>query len=337
MENATPVIDMCGVVLDAESWEAYLHWFAADCPNYMRPFARRFVSLAGVDPAAYDRALADGPAAAAGLLLESGRLGADVDRHVARLAGDGIVLQVIHGGMSPLRSGGTLNDRVAEHARRHPGVLRAWAGLDLRDPDAAIKETRRCVDDLEMGGVSVTHFADGTDPLSEGAHRVYAEAERLGVPMWIHAGHNLSSRVAVDHCAWRQLDAIARAHPGLTIIAGHGGWPWVLETVSLCQRHPNVYLEFSTHRPLHMAQPGSGWEPLMAYGRTAIRDKVLFGSVEWVHEMTAGELAGEVGALRLGERTERRWLYANAAGVLGMDTSSDQAPMARAHKEGARR
>ncbi|MFI6503082.1 amidohydrolase family protein [Nonomuraea typhae] len=311
------VIDMAGVVLDAESWESYLSWFAADCPGYLRLFGRRFCSLAGVRHEAYQDALERGPAEVVRLLLSTGRLDVDIDRYVEELAGGGVTLQVIHGGMTPLRSGGLLNDRVAAFARRHPDRLHAWAGLSLRDEQAALKEMRRCVGDLGMRGVSVTHFTDAADPLSAASRAVYAEAEHLGVPVWIHAGHNLSPRVPVDHCAWRQLDAIARAHPDLVIVAGHGGWPWMMEMVSLCQRHPNLYLEFSTHRPAHMAAAGSGWEPLLAHGRATIRNKVLFGSVGWVHEMSAGELADEVRALPLDEGTVRRWLYGNAARVLG--------------------
>ncbi|MFI6393592.1 amidohydrolase family protein [Nonomuraea sp. NPDC050547] len=311
------VIDMAGVVLDAESWESYLSWFAADCPNYLRLFGRRFCGLAGVGHAAYQKALERGPDEVVRLLLSTGRLDVDIDGYVEELAAGGVALQVIHGGMTPLRSGGLLNDRAAAFARRHPDRLRAWAGLSLRDEQAALKEMRRCVGDLGMGGVSVTHFTDVADPLSAASRAVYAEAERLGVPVWIHAGHNLSPRVPVDHCAWRQLDAIARAHPDLVIVAGHGGWPWMMEMVALCQRHPNVYLEFSTHRPLHMAAAGSGWEPLLAHGRATIRNKVLFGSVGWVHEMSAGELADEVRALPLDEGTVRRWLYTNATRVLG--------------------
>jgi hypothetical protein len=88
--------------------------------------------------------------------------------------------------------------------------------------------------------------------------------------------------------------------------------------VAVCQRHPNVYLEFSTYRASHMAVPGSGWEPLLAYGRTTIRDKVLFGSVEWAHGLTVRELADEVAALDVEPAVIARWLHDNAANLLGI-------------------
>jgi predicted TIM-barrel fold metal-dependent hydrolase len=134
----------------------------------------------------------------------------------------------------------------------------------------------------------------------------------------MHTGHNLSRTKPIDVCTWRHVDAIARGHPRLTIVCGHAGWPWLLETVAVCQRHPNVYVEFSTHRATNMAIPGSGFEPLLAYGRTTIRDKVLFGSVEYAHGLTVRELADEVAALGFEADVTSRWLHDNAASVLGI-------------------
>ena len=311
-------VDMCGIVYDPECWEAYLGGFAEYAPGYLRMFASRFCRIAGADPREFTRRLDADPAGAVRWLCAHPGWALDLDAYVQRLVTEGVAHQVIMGSMRPLRGGGVVNDRVAEFAARHPDVLQAWVNVDLVDPDAAIREVRRGVHELGMRGVSVTHFLDVADPLSAGAHAFYAEVERLGLPLWVHTGYNFSTRIPVDWCSWRQLDAIAREHQQLVIIAGHGGWPWVLETLALCQRHPNVHVEFSTHRARHMARPGSGWEALFGFGATAVRHKVLFGGVEWAQGLSTGRLAAEVADCGIAEPVRDAWLHDNAFRLLGL-------------------
>ncbi len=321
----TPIIDVAGVLLDAECWELYLDGFAHKAPNYLRVFERRFIEMSGVERAEYREAAKRGPEAVVALMTESGAFDVDVDALATSLREQGVRRQVLLG-----NGPGLVNDRTAEFAAHDPELWEAWAGLEMDDGEAAVTELRRCVEERGMTGVGCVHFLDGSDPLSADSHLVYAEAERLGLPFWIHTGHNLSGTKPVDVCTWRHLDAIARAHPDLVIIAGHGGWPWILEMVAICQRHPNVYLEISTHRAPHMAVRGSGWDPLLAHGQATIRNKVLFGSVEWAHGMTPRELADEFDELDLAPGVAQAWLHDNAARVLklketagaGVDTPS---------------
>ncbi len=309
---------MCGIVHDPECWEAYLGGFAEYAPSYLQTFGTRLCRIGGADPAEFALRLDADPTAAVQWLCAHPGWALDLDSYVARLRAAGVEHQVVMGGMRPLRSGGVVNDRVAEFAARHPEVLQAWVNVDLTDPDAAIREVRRGIYQLGMRGVSVTHFLDVADPLSAGAHAFYAEVERLELPLWVHTGYNFSTRIPVDWCAWRQLDVIAREHPRLVLIAGHGGWPWVLETLALCQRHPNLHLEFSTHRARHMVRPGSGWEGLFGFGATAVRHKVLFGGVEWAQGATTEQLAAEVASCGIDNTVRDAWLYRNAARLLGL-------------------
>ena len=41
---------------------------------------------------------------------------------------------------------------------------------------------------------------------------------------------------------------------------------------------PNVYSELGAHRPKYFAAAGAGWEALMLFGQTTIRDKVVYGT-----------------------------------------------------------
>ena len=44
---------------------------------------------------------------------------------------------------------------------------------------------------------------------------------------------------------------IAANFPELQIVMSHAGYPWVLESVLLAWKYPNVYLELAAHRPVH--------------------------------------------------------------------------------------
>jgi predicted TIM-barrel fold metal-dependent hydrolase len=71
------------------------------------------------------------------------------------------------------------------------------------------------------------------------------------------------------------LDELALRHPELTIIAAHAGAPWVVETLAVAVRHPNVYLDIS-------ALPAIRKEllPLVLTlcVEQGLEDRILFGS-----------------------------------------------------------
>jgi predicted TIM-barrel fold metal-dependent hydrolase len=87
--------------------------------------------------------------------------------------------------------------------------------------------------------------------------------------------------------------------------------------LAVAQRHADVYLEFSSHRPARMGVPGSGWEALLALGTTSVRTRVLFGSTSWTQARPPAALADEVTRLGLPDDVVRAWLHDNARRLLG--------------------
>ena len=108
----------------------------------------------------------------------------------------------------------TLNDARAEFTRHDPERLKSIAKLPLIDPQAAIDELRRAVNDLGMVGmVCPQHIRDKNldhpdfDP-------VWAEAEKLGVAVCVHGGGQALDQVpiGVDRYTTR-LEVHALTHP----------------------------------------------------------------------------------------------------------------------------
>ena len=66
-------------------------------------------------------------------------------------------------------------------------------------------------------------------------------------------------------------------------------------------------------------RPGAGWEPLLRYGQTTIRDKILYGSGAFLLGRPPAELLAEMRALPLAPAVMEQWLWRNAAALLGID------------------
>lgn len=312
-----PIIDVCGGVFDAVGWRSYLTRFAFEAPGYLRGFGRRLALRSGIAAEAYDDAVASQPETVVDMLVEHGGLAVSLEEHVHRLRQQGVVHQVLQGG-SPDKYDVDLNARVASWAAQAPDLLQAWCGLNLADPTGSVSELERCVGPLGARGVYLTPFFDGIPADDDSCMCIYQRAEELGVPVWVHTGMTLASNRPISLSTWAHIDRLAVRFPELTLIAGHGGWPWVLEGMAVLQRHPNVYLDFSAYRPAYISRPGSGWEPLLNYGRSILSHKILFGSVSWVHRLTIRELADEVLDLPIGADAAHAWLHDNAARILGL-------------------
>jgi predicted TIM-barrel fold metal-dependent hydrolase len=197
-----------------------------------------------------------------------------------------------------------------------PDRFSAWAGVSARDPKAAVRELHHCVKELGMRGVTLIPFWDGVAASDPACKPIYDAALELQVPLWIHTGHHFNSRVPLELSHWRHIDIVAGAYPQLTLVLGHGAWPWIAEAVALCLRHANVYLEFSSHRPAYMSRAGSGWEPMLFHAIGALRDRVLFGTSAWVSQQSVEQLAAETLALPIPPQVASQWLAGNAIRAL---------------------
>jgi len=71
------------------------------------------------------------------------------------------------------------------------------------------------------------------------------------------------------------IDEVANRHPDLKIIAAHLGVPWLLETIAVAVRHPNVYLDISALPAVENRAVGPALTLCVDRGLT---DRLLFGS-----------------------------------------------------------
>ncbi|KAN0004608.1 hypothetical protein ACTFIZ_010763 [Dictyostelium cf. discoideum] len=140
------------------------------------------------------------------------------------------------------------NDALAAAVKEYPDRFGAFATLPLQDPKEAIKELRRCMNELKFQGALVNGFsqigsADTQVYLDDPRYNEFwAEMESLNVKLYLHPRNPLPSQSAhiKDHPwlmgpAWafsietgtHALRLIGSGlfdrHPGLKIILGHYG------------------------------------------------------------------------------------------------------------------
>jgi len=92
--------------------------------------------------------------------------------------------------------------------------------------------------------------------------------------------------------------------------------------VLLAWKYPNVHLELAAHRPKYLAEPGTGWEPLLRYGQNTIRGKVLFGTGWFLLGRAPAQIVDEFRALPVAPEVMEQWLYGNAASLLGVPVTA---------------
>jgi hypothetical protein len=211
------------------------------------------------------------------------------------------------------------NDYVVEVVRQRPELFIGFARISPWDGMAGVRELERLVRDGGLRGLAMAPFRERIPPNDRRYYPLYMKCAELGIPVRLHTSMSYATDRAYDLGHPRHLDDVAMDFPELTIVAGLGGWPWVNEMVALVRRYPNLYVDTAAHRPRHFATRGSGWEMLIQFGNTVIQDKVMVG-LSWLTLSKPYEtLIDEVLALPLKDVVKEKWLYHNAARVLGIE------------------
>src|SRR5580700_5042592 len=132
------------------------------------------------------------------------------------------------------------NEKLAELCASKPGRFAAFASLTLQAPDLAVQELETAVKKQELKGAAIGDMVNGVEFSDPKFHPVWAKAEELGVPLFIHPQGipELNKQLAgngwlTNAIAYPAETSIALAHlifegtfdrfPRLKVIAAHGG------------------------------------------------------------------------------------------------------------------
>ncbi|MQA72933.1 MAG: amidohydrolase family protein [Solirubrobacterales bacterium] len=228
---------------------------------------------------------------------------------VAAMEEAGVELALLNAWHGP--SGALIsNDEVAGFIEAAPERFRGVASVDLNDPMAAVREVRRCVEELGFVAVRALPWLWNLPPDDRRFYPVYAACVEAGVPFCTQVGHTGPLRPSEPGRPIPYLDHVLLEFPELVVVGGHVGFPWVDEIVSLTTKYENLYVDTSAYTVRRLPGPFVEW--LRGRGRT----RVLFGS-NWPMIAPARCLEG-LAELGLDEETERLYLGENARRVYSL-------------------
>ncbi|NBS09078.1 MAG: amidohydrolase [Betaproteobacteria bacterium] len=166
---------------------------------------------------------------------------------------------------------------VAEICAKYPDRFSGLAGLDPTRGIAGLKELDVAV--KKYGFVGAHFYPHWFDEAPDSAvwYPYYARCAELEIPIMMQVGHCLvyqKDRRLPNVGRPMTLDRVAMHFPELNLIGIHLGYPWTDEMISVCWKHPNVYMAGDAYAPKH-------WPPaVIHYANTYGQDKFLFGT-DW--------------------------------------------------------
>jgi hypothetical protein len=207
------------------------------------------------------------------------------------------------------------NDDVAAFCREHGPRFIGFAGVDPHKADA-VRELERAVLELGLRGLNIQcfeHLVNADDRL---LYPLYEKCLQLDIPVNVHCGVNFSRPAPMVHGRPENLDRVLVDFPSLRVCASPPGWPWVNELIAVAMRHPTLYIGLVAIRPKLVSTAGSGYEPLLQYGRTLLADRIIFGSSFPL--VPVERSVEEIRALPLPTEVRDKWLGINAAVFLNL-------------------
>ena len=209
------------------------------------------------------------------------------------------------------------NETVAAACREFPDVFTGLGSVDPHKGDAAVAEVAN-IAALGLRGVKFHPSLQAFAPDDPAYWPVFAACEQYGLLALFHtgtsgigAGQPGGQGIGLDYARPIRLDAAAAAHPGLTVVAAHFGWPWHMELVAMALHKTNVYIDIS------------GWSPrripaeVVHELRGRLSEQFLWGSD--FPFLTPERCLAELDSLDLPGPVLDRLLQQNASRILGLD------------------
>ncbi len=166
---------------------------------------------------------------------------------------------------------------VAEACQKYPHRFSGLAGIDPTRGIAGLKELDKAVKEYGFVGAHLYPHWFYEAPDAAIYYPYYARCAELEIPIMMQVGHCLvyqKDRRLPSVGRPMTLDKVAIHFPELILIGIHLGYPWTDEMISVCWKHPNVYMAGDAYAPKHWPQQA------IHYANTYGQDKFLFGT-DW--------------------------------------------------------
>ncbi len=208
------------------------------------------------------------------------------------------------------------NEVVADACREFGDVFTGLGSVDPHKGDQAVAEVGR-IADLGLRGVKFHPSLQAFAPDDPAYWPIFAECERRGLLALFHTGTSgIGARqpggqgIRIDYAHPLKLDSVAAAHPDLTVVAAHFGFPWHQDLLAIALHKTNVHIDVS------------GWSPrripaeVVSQMRGRLSEQFLWGSD--FPFITPERCLAEFAELGVPDEAAERILHRNAARILGL-------------------
>ena len=206
------------------------------------------------------------------------------------------------------------NETVAAACRDYPDVFTGLGSVDPHKGEAAVAEVEN-IAALGLRGVKFHPSLQAFAPDDPQYWPIFAACERHGLLALFHTGTSgIGARqpggqgIRIDLAHPIKLDPVAAAHPELTVVAAHFGWPWHMDLIAIALHKTNVYIDIS------------GWAPrrippeLVSELRGRLAGQFVWGSD--FPFLAPQRCLAELDGLGLPDEVLGKVLYRNAARIL---------------------
>ena len=208
------------------------------------------------------------------------------------------------------------NETVAAACQRYPDAFTGLGSVDPHKGEAAVAEVAR-IAGLGLRGVKFHPSLQAFAPDDPAYWPIFAACEQHGLLALFHTGTSgIGARqpggqgIRLDYAHPLKLDPVAAAHPRLTIVAAHFGWPWHVDLIAMALHKSNVYIDIS------------GWSPrripaeVIRELRGRLTEQFVWGSD--YPFLTPERCLGELDGLDLPDDVRPAVLHDNATRILGL-------------------
>jgi predicted TIM-barrel fold metal-dependent hydrolase len=221
----------------------------------------------------------------------------------------GIDYSVVLPEYAPLTHGTITNESVAAFCR-HSERLVPFLSINPHLVTHPGRYLVKMADAFGFRGVKLiptyNHFYPNTAEL----YPMYAEAERLGLPVLVHTGSSVFRGSKLKYGDPLLLDDVAVDFPDLNLVMAHGGRGfWYDRAAFLCRLHENLFIDLTGLPPANYLK----YYPDFA----RITDKLVFGS-DWPTAPDRRTNIDAIRALPVDDAAKENILGRTAATLLGI-------------------
>jgi uncharacterized protein len=208
---------------------------------------------------------------------------------------------------SPISTGITTNEYVAEFCQKHPRLI-PFANINPYLVTRPEEELLYCLDDLQMRGLKLLPSYQHFYPHDRRMYPLYQVAQERGIVVMSHTGSSIFPGTRLRYADPIYWDDVAVDFPHLTILLVHSGRGfWYDQAAFLAQLHQNVYLEVAGLPPQNLLSYLPGLERLSS--------KTIFGT-DWPAVPSIKKNIETIEGLPLSGESKRKILGLNAALLL---------------------